>query len=388
MENEILKSDKSTSVFHLSAKMKQLKSFIKKEFYHIFRDPRTMLILFGIPIAQLLIFGTVIKSEIRDVHIAIYDQSRDITTHEIINKLLSSGYFILDENLENTNDIDVIFRKGKVKEVIVFESNFGEKLTKEGKAEVQLIADASDPNTARLVVSYTTGIINDYVKKSFPNLEMPLQIQPEVRMYFNEEMKSAYMFVPGVMALILMLISAMMTSISITREKELGTMEILLVSPLKPVQIIIGKVLPYLLLSIANAFVIILIGNLVFGVPISGSFILLMLQTILFILMALCLGILISTVAKDQMAAMFISMIGLMLPTIILSGFIFPIKNMPEILQWLSHIMPARYFITIIRSIMLKGVGILFVWKETLILIGMTLFFIAVSVKKFKIRLE
>jgi ABC-2 type transport system permease protein len=180
----------------------------------------------------------------------------------------------------------------------------------------------------------------------------------------------------------------MMTSISITREKELGTMEILLVSPLKPVQIIIGKVLPYLLLSIANAFVIILIGNLVFGVPISGSFILLMLQTILFILMALCLGILISTVAKDQMAAMFISMIGLMLPTIILSGFIFPIKNMPEILQWLSHIMPARYFITIIRSIMLKGVGILFVWKETLILIGMTLFFIAVSVKKFKIRLE
>ena len=249
--------------------MTQLLSFIKKEFFHIFRDPRTMLILFGIPIAQLLIFGTVIKSEIRDVHIAIYDQSKDVTTQEITNKLLSSGYFILDKNLENTNDIDAIFRKGKVKEVVVFGSNFSEKLTKEGKADVQLIADASDPNTARLVVSYTSGIINDHVKKMHPNLEMPLQIQSEVRMYFNEEMKSAYMFVPGVMALILMLISAMMTSISITREKELGTMEILLVSPLKPGQIIIGKVLPYLLLSIANAFVIVLIGNLVFGVPIS-----------------------------------------------------------------------------------------------------------------------
>ncbi|RIH64105.1 ABC transporter permease [Mariniphaga sediminis] len=368
--------------------MTQLLSFIKKEFFHIFRDPRTMLILFGIPIAQLLIFGTVIKSEIRDVHIAIYDQSKDVTTQEITNKLLSSGYFILDKNLENTNDIDAIFRKGKVKEVVVFGSNFSEKLTKEGKADVQLIADASDPNTARLVVSYTSGIINDYVKKMHPNLEMPLQIQSEVRMYFNEEMKSAYMFVPGVMALILMLISAMMTSISITREKELGTMEILLVSPLKPGQIIIGKVLPYLLLSIANAFVIVLIGNLVFGVPISGSFILLMLETILFIMMALCLGILISTAAKNQMTAMFISMVGLMLPTIILSGFIFPIKNMPEVLQWLSHIMPARYFITIVRGIMLKGVGILFVWKETLILIGMTLFFIVLSVKKFKIRLE
>ncbi len=347
-----------------------------------------MLILFGIPIAQLLIFGTVIKNEIQDVHIAIYDQSKDVTTQQITNKLLSSGYFILDENLENINNVESIFKKGEVKEVIVFENNFGENLTKEGKANMQLIADASDPNMARLVISYTTGIINDYVKKMYPNLQMPLQIEPEVRMYFNEEMKSAYMFVPGVMALILMLISAMMTSISITREKELGTMEILLVSPLKPVQIIVGKVIPYLLLSIANAFIIVLIGHFIFGVPINGSFILLMLETILFIMMALCLGILISTMAKNQMTAMFISMIGLMLPTIILSGFIFPIQNMPKVLQIVSHIMPARYFVTIVRAIMLKGVGILYIWQETVILLGMTLFFIVVSVKKFKIRLE
>jgi ABC-2 type transport system permease protein len=368
--------------------MTQLLSFIKKEFFHIFRDPRTMLILFGIPVAQLLIFGTVIKNEIKDVRIAIYDQSKDETTQQITNKLLSSGYFVLVDDLQNTSGIEETFRKGKVKEIIVFESNFGEKLIKEGSAQVQLIADASDPNMARLAVSYTRGIINDYVQKMNPNQELPMQIQPEVRMYFNEEMKSAYMFVPGTMALILMLISAMMTSISITREKEMGTMEILLVSPLKPSQIIVGKVLPYLLLSIINAFVIVLIGHFVFEVPVTGSFILLMLETILFILMALCLGILISTVAKSQMTAMFISMIVLMLPTILLSGFIFPIENMPEILQWLSHIMPARWFISIIRGIMLKGVGMAFVWKETLILIGMTLFFVAVSVRKFKIRLE
>ncbi|WP_167619614.1 ABC transporter permease [Maribellus sediminis] len=368
--------------------MKQLRSFIKKEFFHIFRDPRTMIILFGIPIAQLLIFGTVIKNEIKDVHIAIFDQSKDETTLEITNKILSSGYFLLDENLENTKDIETIFKKGKVRQVIVFESNFGEKLIKEGKAGVQLIADASDPNVARLVNSHTTGIINDYIKKMYPNLKLPMQIEPEIRMFFNEEMQSAYLFVPGVMALILMLISAMMTSISITREKEMGTMEILLVSPLRPAQIIVGKVIPYLLLSIANAFVIVLIGHFIFKVPIMGSFILLMFETILFILMALCLGILISTVAKNQMVAMFISMIGLMLPTIILSGFIYPIENMPTALQILSHVMPARYFVTIIRAIMLKGVGILFVWKETLTLIGMTLFFIALSVKKFKIRLE
>ena len=180
----------------------------------------------------------------------------------------------------------------------------------------------------------------------------------------------------------------MMTSISITREKELGTMEVLLVSPLKPVQIIVGKVIPYLFLSIINAFVIILIGRFVFEVPITGSFILLMLETILFILMALCLGILISTVAKNQMVAMFISMIGLMLPTIIISGFIFPIENMPIVLQWFSNIMPARWYIVILRGIMLKGIGITFIWKETLILLGMTFFFIALSIKKFKVRLE
>lgn len=368
--------------------MKQLRSFIKKEFFHIFRDPRTMLILFGIPIAQLLIFGTVINSEIRDVHIAVYDQSKDVTTHEIINKLISSGYFLLDQNLESTYDVEAIFKKGKVKEIIVFEAGFGEKLIKEGTANMQLIADASDPNIARLVIAYTKGIVTDYVKKMHPNLEMPMEIKAEPRMYFNEEMKSAYMFVPGTMVLILMLISAMMTSISITREKEMGTMEILLVSPLRPVQIIAGKVLPYLILSIINAFVIVLIGHFIFGVPIFGSFILLMFETILFIFMALCLGILISTVAKNQMVAMFISMVALMLPTIILSGFIYPIENMPVPLQILSNVMPARWFVTILRAIMLKGVGIIYIWKETLILVGMTLFFIVVSVKKFKIRLE
>jgi ABC-2 type transport system permease protein len=368
--------------------MKQLKSFIKKEFYHIFRDMRTMLILFGIPVTQLLIFGTVIKNEISNVPVAIYDQSKDEVTGEITAKILSSGYFRLYNNLESTSGIDAIFRKGHVKQVIIFENGFGQRLLREGVADVQLIADASDPNMARLVTSYTTGIINDYIKKMNPDQQMPMQIRPEVRMYFNEEMKSAYQFVPGTMALILMLVSALMTSISITREKELGTMEILLASPLRPVQIIIGKVLPYLILSVANAFTIILIGNLVFGVPVSGSFLLLMLETVLFITMALCLGILISTLAKTQMVAMFISMVALMLPTIILSGFIFPIENMPKLLQWFSHLMPARYFITIIRGIMLKGVGILYLWKETLILVAMTLFFVALSVRKFKVRLE
>ncbi len=347
-----------------------------------------MVIVFGIPIAQLLIFGTVIKNDIKDVKIAIYDQSKDEVTSKLTNKILSSGYFMLEQNLNSIDDVESIFKAGKVKEIIVFESDFAEKLVRDGEAAVQLIADASEPNTAKLITTYTSGILRDFIKKEMGDYQMPMQIDTRTKMYFNENLESVYLFVPGLMALILMLISAMMTSISITREKELGTMEILLVSPLKPIQIIIGKVTPYLLLGFVDALAIIGIGHFIFGVPINGSLILLFAETLLFIMMALCLGILISTVAKDQMVAMFISMIGLMLPTILLSGFIFPIENMPEILQWLSHIMPARWFIVIIKNIMLKGVGFMFVWKETIILIGMTLFFIALSVKKFKIRLE
>jgi ABC-2 type transport system permease protein len=207
-------------------------------------------------------------------------------------------------------------------------------------------------------------------------------------MLYNEGLKSVYMFVPGIMAMILMLISAMMTSISISKEKEMGTMEVLLASPLKPIQIVLGKVTPYLLLSFINAVTIILIGTLIFGVPIKGSMVFLLAESFLFILMALSLGILISTIAPNQMTAMFISVMALMLPTILLSGFMFPIENMPLPLQILSNIMPPRWFIVIIKNIMLKGTGIFYVWKETLILMFMTFVFIGLSVKNFKIRLE
>jgi len=368
--------------------MNEFIGFIKKEFYHIFRDVRTMLILFVMPIAQILIFGYVVTNDIKDIQIAILDKSKDNTTKEITNKILSSGYFILNKNLSSDKEIEEIFKKGDVKEVIIFEPNFDRKFEKEKTANIQIIADASDANTANLITNYTSAIIYDYLKKSNKNVQVPVQIVPKVRMVFNESLKTVYMFVPGTMALILMLISAMMTSISIAREKELGTMEVLLVSPLKPIQIIIGKVIPYIAISFTNAITIILLAYFVFGLPVNGSIVLLLAETILFILLALSLGILISTIAKSQQVAMFISMFALMLPTMLLSGFIYPIENMPEVLQWLCHIMPPKYFITIIKNIMIKGTGFMFVWKETLILTVMTLLFIILSIKKFKIRLE
>ncbi len=368
--------------------MKRFIGFIRKEFYHIFRDKRSLFILFGMPIAQIMLFGFAITNEINNVDIAIFDKSKDATTEEIINKITASKYFSNKQLIQNESEIEAVFKKGKVKAVLVFEKEFSKKLIAENKATIQIITDATDPNTANTISNYTNSILIKYQQEINKDIKIAYQIIPESRMVYNPELKSVFMFVPGVMTIILMLVSAMMTSISITREKELGTMEILLVSPIKPFQVIIGKVFPYIFLSIINAIVIILLSIFVFKMPVQGSFFLLGLESVLFIVNALSLGILISTISETQQTAMMISLMGLMLPVILLSGFIFPISSMPYPLQVISHIIPAKWFIIILKGIMLKGVGISFIWKETLILVGMTIFFMGLSIKKYKIRLE
>jgi ABC-2 type transport system permease protein len=368
--------------------MKQFRGFVIKEFYHIFRDKRSLFILFGMPIAQILLFGFAITNEINNVDIAVLDHSKDATTEEMINSIAASEYFSIDQFIEREADIETVFKQGKVKAVLNIEKDFSQKLIKEGKAHVQIITDATDPNTANTIFNYATSILQKFQSSKNNSAEFPYQIVAQTRMVYNPELKSVFMFVPGVMTIILMLVSAMMTSISITREKELGTMEILLVSPLKPFQVIVGKVVPYIFLSVINAIVIVVLSIFIFKMPVEGSLFLLGLESVLFIITALALGILISSIAQTQQTAMMISLMGLMLPVILLSGFIFPISSMPVILQIISNIVPAKWFIIIIKGIMLKGVGLWFIWKETLILLGMTIFFIGLSVKKYKIRLE
>lgn len=348
-----------------------------------------MVILFGMPVVQVLLFGFAITNDINNAHIAILDHSKDVVTREITRKLLSSHYFILDRYLKSNNQIKSAFKKGEIKEVVIFERDFAKKLETENIARIQLILDATEPNTANILNAYTTGIVNSYVLNQLQQESaIPISINVETTMLYNPELKSVYMFVPGVITVLLMLVSAMMTSISITREKELGTMEAILVSPLKPSHIIVGKVAPYVLLSFINLLSILLLAFFVFGMPVKGNLALLLAESLLFIIMALAMGILISTVSHSQQQAMLLSMFGLMLPTILLSGFIFPVENMPLVLQYLSDIMPSKWFIIIIKNIMLKGVGLTYFWKETLIIFLMTLFFIGMSIKKFKIRLE
>jgi ABC-2 type transport system permease protein len=368
--------------------MKRFLGFVKKEFLHIFRDFRTLIILFGIPTLQILIFGFVVSTDIKDARVAFLDLSKDEITQKISDRICSSGFFVRADNLQNYNEVDKIMKSGRVKAVIVFGEDFARDLISRGKAAMSIIADGSEPNTATLITNYATAIVTDFNRDlAGPSSQSNVLIQPEVRMFYNPGLKGHFMFVPGVITLILILICALMTSVTITREKEFGTMEVLLVSPLKPVQIILGKVTPYFMLSIINVVMILLLSWLVFDLPVKGSLALLLCESMLYILMSLSLGILISTVSETMQQAIFISFLGLMLPTILLSGFIFPIENMPKVYDFVSAVMPPRYFVVIIKNIMIKGTGLMFVWKETLILVIMTVFFIGLSIWNFKVRL-
>ena len=362
-------------------------SFVKKEFFHIFRDTRTMLITLGMPVVQIILFGFAITTEVKNVRIAVLDPSHDLTTQLIINRLQASEYFDVTQILHTTDDMNSVFSEGKAELAIVFSDRFDENLLHNGKASIQLIADATDPNQATMLTNYAQSIIADYQQELFRDQRIPFIIEPEIKMLYNPQLKSAYTFVPGVMGLILTLICAMMTAIAIVREKEMGTMEVLLVSPIKPVLIILAKVMPYLTLSVVNIISILLLSVFVLDVPVTGSLFWLSVVCLMFIIVALALGILISSVATTQITAMLASGMVLMMPVLLLSGMIFPIENMPAILQWISNIIPARWFIAAVRKLMIEGLDAVFVVKELAILAGMAFFLIAVSVKKFNVRL-
>lgn len=368
--------------------MRAFLGFVRKECYHIFRDRRTLLILFGMPLVQLVLFGYAIRNEVEDVRLAVVDPVGDHVTREVKQKLEATGHFEIALSLDEASQIEPALRRGAVREALVFEPNFAQRLAKDGVAAVQIITDGTDPNTARIIRAYTTAVLQDVQQELTPTEDAAAGIVPAVQMRFNPTLESVNLFVPGLIAVILMLVSTLMTSITITREKEMGTMEVLLVSPLRPVQIVVGKVIPYFGLAFANIVTVLVVARLLFDVPLRGSLALLLAEALLFTVAALALGVFISTRVATQQAAMMIALAGLLLPTIILSGFIFPISSMPGWLQWLSHLVPAKWFLLVVKGVMLKGVGLGVLWKETLVLAGMTGVFIVASIKNLNVRLE
>lgn len=377
----------SPGVQNAETNMKQFAIFVKKEFAHVLRDRKTLLILFGMPVMQILIFGFALTNEVKNSAIVVVDYAQDEASQRLISRIEASRYFEVHKAAIDHHQIKESFKQGNVKLALIFPQNFEADLMHQNKAQVQIITDATDPNTANTLTNYMTAIIQDYQADINQNVSIPYRIIPETKMLYNPQLKSVHGFVPGVMALVLMLVCVMMTAVSIVREKEMGTMEILLVSPFKPLLVILSKAVPYLILSLINVASILCLSVFVLDLPVNGSLILLFAESTLFIITCLTIGIFISVRTGSQQVAMLISLMGMMLPTILFSGFMFPIENMPKVLQLITNIVPAKWYYIIVKSIMIKGLGFSAIWKETVILLGMTLFLLTVSLKTFKIRL-
>ncbi|MFV0553146.1 MAG: ABC transporter permease [Mangrovibacterium sp.] len=362
-------------------------AFIQKEFYHVFRDKRTLLILFGLPVIQILLFGFALNSEVKNIGISVWNNAQDVPSEQITAKLASSSYFNMQAPSHSYAEIEDRFRTGEIKCALVFPPNFGADILRAEGAKIQLIADASDPNTATTLTNYVNQLVSSYLQEQFPNQHARFQIVPQVKMLYNEELNGSLNFIPGVIALIFMIVCTALTAVSIVREKELGTMEILLVSPFKPILVLVAKAIPFLILSLINFIIILVLSVYLLDVEIKGSLLLIFFESLLFIITCLSLGLLISNITESQQAAMLFSMMGMMLPTLLLTGFMFPLENMPKFFQVISHIVPSRYYYYIIKAVMLKGLGFAYVWKETLVLIGMVVLLLGISVKKFNVRL-
>lgn len=368
--------------------MKQFMAFVRKEFYHVFRDKKTLLLLFGLPIVQIILFGFALTNEIKNSKIIVADYAKDGMSQEIITKFEASNNFEIEKSLLSPKEIEEEFKTGIIKLAIILPNNLEHDFEHGKSAQIQIIADASDPNTATTLNNYASSIIMGYQQSKLKDLQLPLTINTQIRMIYNPELKGTTNFVPGVMALVLLLVCVLMTSVSIVREKENGTMEVLLVSPFNPFMVVLSKAVPYLLLSLLNLCIILVLSVYLLDLKINGSILLLFGVSTLFIMTALSLGLLISNVTNSQQTAMLISLMGMLIPTMLLTGFMFPIENMPMPLQIMSNILPSKWYYIMVKSVMIKGLGFGAIWKEFSILAGMTLLFLVISIKKFNIRLS
>lgn len=369
--------------------MKRFAAFVKKEFYHIGRDKRTILILLIMPIVQIIIFGFALSMEVKNVRVAVIQSDpTDVVVNQMVAKLDNNEYFNVVSNLSSTDQAYEQFLNGTIDLVLIFGDEFGNSLYTPDGSDLLLAIDASESNMAKSWNMYASSILASYVEEYYQAGQSAVGIVPNIKFLYNPEMKSSYNFVTGLLGFIMILICAMMTSISIVREKERGTMEVLLVTPVKPMHIIISKMVPYFVLSCINLISILLLSYFLLGVPISGSLFWLVIVSLIYIFTSLSLGLLISSLTSTQVAAMLVSGMMLIMPSLLLSGMLFPIESMPKILQYISAIIPPRWYISAVRKLMIEGVSISFCIQEISILLAMLALLVGVSYKKFKTRLE
>lgn len=364
--------------------MNQFISFVIKETKHIVRDRRTMLILFGMPVVMMLIFGFAITSDVRNVKVTVVTAVMNPRIQQVVQRIDASEYFVVTQTVSTTQEAKQLLADHQADMAIVFSNDFANERYSE-QASVQFLVDYTDPNMAEQRVSYIQQIIMDELRNQQTSQQQAIA---NTKLLYNPQMKSAYNFVPGIMGMLLMLICAMMTSVSIVREKERGTMEVLLVSPVKPLYIMIAKTVPYFVLSIFILISVLLISKFILAVPIEGSVITILAVSLLYIVLALALGMLISVVSQTQVVALLISGMLLIMPSTMLSGMIYPIESMPTVIQYISTIVPTRWYVSAIKKVMIMGVGVDMIYEELIIMLGMTLLFLGIALKKFKIRLS
>lgn len=358
-------------------------SFVRKESLHILRDKRTMLVVMLIPVMLMVLFGFAISTEVNNIKVAVVAEERTDGVRDAVWRLSQNEYFTFCGYIPSAQ-ADRLLRSGKASAVVVFANDYDRRAQQAAagvpvKPIIQLIVDASNVNTAGMATAYLQNILLGSASQ---------QAMFETRMMFNPQMKSAYNFVPGIMGLIFILVCAMMTSVSIVREKEMGTMEVLLVSPVRPAKIIFAKMIPYFVISCIVLVAILLLARYMLGVPMSGGLTGIFILSLLYLVLSLSLGLLVSTIAGTQVAALLISAVVLMMPILMLSGLLFPIENLPLFFQVVSNIVPARWYIDAVRKMMIQGLPLAEVWQHCLILLSMTVALISISLKKFNDKLE
>ena len=365
-----------------------LRAFVRKEIHHILRDRHTLAVLLLMPLLQVVLFGYALRTDVRDLRVAVVDPTPDALSLRLRGRLEATPRFRLVSVTASAAALEELFQRRAADVAIVLPTSFAEGLARGDRTPVLLVTDASDPNSGTTMQSYTRAALADFESDLSAPGRAPVRIDVATRMRFNPTLESANLFVPGLIALVLTLVSALMTAISLSREKEQGTLEVLLVSPLRPWQIIVGKVLPYLGLGFAITCLVLLAARVVFDVPVRGSVPLLLGESVLFTIVSLSLGVLVAARTTSQRAAMLGALVGTLMPTALLSGMIFPIASMPGWLQPVTNVVPARWFIVIARGVMLKGAGIAYLWRETLVLAGMALLLLVAATRSFHSRLD
>ena len=365
-----------------------LGAFVWKELRHILRDRQTLVILLLMPLVQVLLFGYALRTDVRELRVALVDPAPDAVTLRLRNRLEATPRFRIVSVDASPRALERQFQRGSADVGIVLPTSFADALARGDRTSVLLVTDASDPNSGTTMQSYVRAALADFERELAAPGRGAVRIEVASRMRFNPTLESANLFVPGLIALVLTLVSALMTAISLSREKEQGTLEVLLVSPLRPWQIIVGKVLPYLGLGFAITCLVLLAARIVFDVPMRGSVTLLLAESVLYTIVSLALGVLVAARTTSQRAAMLGALVGTMMPTALLSGMIFPITSMPAWLQPVTNVVPARWFIVIARGIMLKGVGLGYLWHETAVLAGMALLLLVAATRSFHARLD